>query len=126
MYQAEMCVTCLKKNQITDNYRKRLYLQSTKLEEYTDKRDADFVREADFENRQAPQRQDAEKFIVEYLRNGKRLTSELDAAACAAGISRSSLARAKTKLKQEKKLAGKSEGFGQNKAFYSYLLEQRT
>ena len=96
------------------------------LEEYTDKRDADFVREADFENRQAPQRQDAEKFIVEYLRNGKRLTSELDAAACAAGISRSSLARAKTKLRQEKKLAGKSEGFGQNKAFYSYLLEQRT
>ena len=41
-------------------------------------------------------------------------------------IKLSSLARAKTKLKQEKKLAGKSEGFGQNKAFYSYLLEQRT
>ena len=93
------------------------------LEGYTDKRDADFVREADFEGRQAPQRQDAEKFIVEYLRNGKRLTSELDEAAQAAGISRSSLARAKTKLRQEKKLAGKSEGFGQNKAFYSFLLE---
>lgn len=96
------------------------------LEGYTDKRDADFVREQDFEGRQAPQRKDAEEFILDFLRNGKRLTSELDEAAQAAGISRSSLARAKTKLRQEKKLAGKSEGFGQNKAFYSYLLEQRT
>lgn len=96
------------------------------LEEYTDRRDADFVREADFEGRQAPQRQDAEKFIVEYLKNGKRLTSELDEAARATGISKSSLARAKTKLRQNKILDTKSEGFGQNKVFYSYLLEHRT
>lgn len=96
------------------------------LEEYTDKRDADFVREADFENKQAPQRQDAEKFIMEYLRNGKRLTSELDEAAGCAGISRSSLARAKTELRKRKLLGSRSEGFGQNKAFYSYLLEQST
>mgnify|MGYP004460238707 FL=1 len=96
------------------------------LEEYTDRRDADFVREQDFEGRQAPQRQDAEQFIKDFLRGGKKPTSELDEAAQAAGISRSSLTRAKTKLRKDNVMNVKSEGFGGNKVFYSYLLDQRS
>lgn len=40
--------------------------------EYTDHQDADFVRERDFAAYQAPQRQDAEKFIIDYLKMANR------------------------------------------------------
>lgn len=90
----------------------------------SDKRDADYVGMRDYERRQAPQRADAEQFILDFLNNGKKPTAELDEAAESAGISRSSLSRAKTELRKRKKLAVKAEGFGQNKVFYSYLLTQ--
>lgn len=46
------------------------------FEEYSDKKDKDFVGERDFETRQAPQRADAERFIYEFLKNGKKPTAE--------------------------------------------------
>lgn len=88
------------------------------------KSDADFVRERDAMSYQAPQRMEAEDFITSFLRNGKKPTAELDEAAKAAGISGKSLERAKTSLRQKKMLSGKSEGFGKEKIFYSFLLEQ--
>lgn len=90
--------------------------------EYTDRRDADFVRERDFAAYQAPQRQDAEKFIIDYLKNGKQKTADLDEAAKAAGISKNTLGRAKTKLRERNILGMKSVGYGQDKAFYSFLI----
>lgn len=89
-----------------------------------EKHDADFVKERDFNSYQAPQRQDAEKFILDYLKNGKKPTAELDDAAKAAGISKSTLGRAKTKLRERGLLGGKSEGFGNNKVFYSFLIDK--
>jgi len=94
------------------------------FEEYSDKKDKDFVGERDFETRQAPQRADAERFIYEFLKNGKKPTAELDEAAKATGISKNTLNRAKTELRKRGLLGGKSEGFGNNKAFYSYLIEK--
>lgn len=94
------------------------------FEEYSDKKDKDFVLERDFNAYQAPQRADAEKFILDYLKNGKKPTAELDEAAKAAGISKNTLSRAKTKLRERGLLGGKSEGFGNNKAFYSYLIDK--
>jgi len=91
--------------------------------EYTNRHDADFVRERDFNGQQGPQRKDAEKFIVDFLKNGKKKTAELDEMAKAAGISRNTLSRAKTRLREDKILGIKSEGYGQEKAFYSYLIE---
>ena len=88
------------------------------FEEYSDKKDKDF------ETRQAPQRADAERFIYEFLKNGKKPTAELDEAAKATGISKNTLNRAKTELRKRGLLGGKSEGFGNNKAFYSYLIEK--
>lgn len=91
---------------------------------YTDRRDVDFVHERDFNAYQAPQRADAERFILDFLKNGKRPTAELDEAAKAAGISKNTLSRAKTKLRERGLLGGKSEGFGNNKTFYSYLIDK--
>lgn len=89
---------------------------------FSDKHDADYVGMRDYERRQAPQRADAEQFIIEYLNNGKKPTAELDESAEAAGISKNTLSRAKTGLRKKKILGSKAEGFGNSKVFYSYLL----
>lgn len=94
------------------------------FEGYSGKKDKDFVQERDFNIRQAPQRQDAEQFIFDFLRNGKKLTRELDEAARAAGISKNTLNRAKTELRNQKLLSWGAEGFGKDKAYYSYLIEE--
>lgn len=96
----------------------------TKMEGYTNKKDRDYVSERDFNAYQAPQRADAEQFIFNYLKNGKKPTAELDEAAKAAGISKNTLSRAKTRLRNRGLLGGKSEGFGNNKAYYSYLIDK--
>lgn len=88
---------------------------------YSDKKDQDFVRERDYNAYQAPQRQDAEKFILDFLKNGKKPTKDLDEAASAAGISKKTMERAKTQLRKKKILNISSDGFGSNKIFYSYL-----
>lgn len=93
------------------------------FEGYSDQKDIDFVRARDQQLYQAPQRQDAEQFVIDYLRHGKKPTRELDEACTAAGISKKTLERAKTSLRKKKILAGKSEGYGQGKVFYSFLLD---
>ncbi len=92
------------------------------FEEYSDKHDKDFVQERDFNSYQAPQRTDAEKFITDFLKNGKRPTRDLDEAAKAAGISNATLRRAKEQLRSKKLLGLSSEGNGKNKIFFSYLI----
>lgn len=92
------------------------------FEEYSDKHDKDFVQERDFNSYQAPQRTDAEKFIMDFLKNGKRPTRDLDEAAKAAGISNATLRRAKEQLRNRKLLGLSSEGNGKNKMFFSYLM----
>ena len=95
------------------------------FKEYCDKHDADFVKERDIATYQAPQRQNAEAFITDFLKNGKKPTAELDEAAKAAGISNATLSRAKTALRERGLMGMKSEGYGQNKAWYCYLIEQQ-
>lgn len=93
------------------------------FEEYSDKKDCDFVSEQNYNTRQAPQRADAEHFIYEFLRNGKKPTKELDKAAAEKGISKCTLNRAKKELRKRGLLGGKSEGYGNNKISYSYLID---
>lgn len=69
---------------------------------FSDKHDADYVGMRDYERRQAPQRADAEQFIIDFLNNGKKTTAELDESAEAAGISKNTLSRAKTELRKKK------------------------
>ena len=94
------------------------------FKEYCDKHDADFVKERDLLTYQAPQRQSAEAFIIDFLKNGKRPTAELDEAAKAAGITVSTLRRAKEELRNKNILGFKPEGYGQKKVYYSFLFEQ--
>ena len=89
-----------------------------------DKHDADFVKERDLSTYQAPQRHDAEKFILDYLKNGMKPTAEMDEEAKAIGISKNTLSRAKTSLRQRGELSIKSVGKGQNKVWYSYLIDK--
>lgn len=89
---------------------------------FSDKHDIDFVKERDLSSYQAPQRQDAEDFIIDFLKNGKKLTKDLDDSANAFGISKKTMERAKTELRKKGILGGKSEGFGRDKLFYSFLL----
>lgn len=93
------------------------------FDSYSDKKDKDFVQARDSDTRQAPQRQDAERFIFDFLNSGKKPTAELDEAAKAEGISNATLRRAKEQLRSRNLLGFKSEGNGKNKVFYSFLLE---
>lgn len=94
------------------------------LEGYTDLRDVDYVRERDYAGYQAPQRQEAERFIVDFLRGGKQKVADLDSAATAAGISTGTLKRAKTRLRSDKQLGIENQGYGKDKVYYAYLVEQ--
>ena len=89
---------------------------------FSDKHDADFVKECDLSAYQAPQRQNAEAFIMDFLKSGKKPTSERDEAAKAAGITSATLRRAKEELRDRQLLGLKPEGYGKNKVFYSFLL----
>lgn len=93
-------------------------------EGYTDLRDVDYVRERDYAGYQAPQRQEAERFIVDYLRGGRQKVADLDSAATAAGISTGTLKRAKTRLRNDKQLGIENQGYGKDKVYYAYLVEQ--
>lgn len=86
--------------------------------------DCDFVRQMDFETRQAPQRASAEEFIVEFLRSGKKQTADLDEAAAARGISRSTLSRAKQNMKKSGLIEYKNEGYGKDKKWFVYLVDK--
>lgn len=97
-----------------------------KFKGYSDKHDIDFVKDRDYTAYQAPQRYDAEQFICDFLKNGKKPTKDLDDAAFASGISVGTLKRAKTQLRQKGVLGGKSEGYGKNKTFFSYLIEEES
>lgn len=94
------------------------------FKDYSDKHDIDFTKERDLSVYQAPQRQDAKKFILDYLRNGKKPTADMDEVAKLSGISKKTMERAKTELRNQGVLGIKSEGYGQTKVFYSFLFDR--
>ena len=89
----------------------------------TDRKDKDFVTAVDYSTRQAPQREEAENFILEFLQDGEKEVSELDDMAAAMSIGKGTLKRAKTQLRQNRKIKTWSSGYGQGKKFYISLLD---
>ena len=77
----------------------------------TDRKDKDFVTAVDYSTRQAPQREEAENFILEFLQDGEKEISELDDMAAAMSIGKGTLKRAKTQLRQDGKIKTWSVGF---------------
>ena len=70
---------------------------------------------------QAPARDTAKEFILDYLKDGAKETSDLDEAMKAMGISIGTLKRAKADLKTDGKLEYFNEGFGPSKKYYCKL-----
>ncbi|MGM9915946.1 AAA family ATPase [Anaerotignum sp.] len=89
--------------------------------EYTDRKDKDFVTEFDYTVRQAPQREEAIEFILDFLKDGEKEVAELDATANAMNISKNALKNAKAFLRKNQKIEDRSEGYGKNKVFFISL-----
>ncbi len=88
-------------------------LDSGKIEfdSFTDKRDKEFMQAAQAATYQAPARNDAKAFILDYLKDGEKETAELDGMMKAQGVSARTLERAKAELKKEGKIVYFSRGF---------------
>ena len=96
------------------------------LKGYTKKKDKDFVTEVDYTTRQAPQREEAKEFILDFLKDGEKEVSELDAMAKAQSISANSLKNAKADLKKEGKIKYRSEGFNPKRFFVALKATEKT
>jgi len=99
----------------------RLDTGKVEFEGYTDRKDKDFVTATQAAAHQAPARDTAKEFILDYLKDGAKETSDLDEVMKAMGISIGTLKRAKADLKTDGKLEYFNEGFGPSKKYYCKL-----
>lgn len=90
---------------------------------YTEKKDKDFVTEIDYNNRQAPLKEEAKEFIIDFLQDGEKEVSELDETAAATSISKNALKNAKADLKKAEKIKIWSIGYEKDKKFFICLME---
>lgn len=89
----------------------------------SDKKDKDFVAAASQAVKQAPAREEAKEFILDFLKDGEKPVADLDEMASVMGISRNTLGRAKTELKQEKKIKMWSRGSRKEKKWFASLIQ---
>ena len=87
----------------------------------SDKKDKDFVTAAAQAVKQAPARDEAKEFILDFLKDGEKEISELDDMAKALGISQTTLRRAKEELRKENKAKTFSRGFNPKKWYMSLI-----
>ena len=87
----------------------------------SDKKDKDFVAAASQAVKQAPVREEAKEFILDFLKDGEKPVADLDEMASVTGISKCTLGRAKTELRQEKKIKMWSRGFNPKKWYMSLI-----
>lgn len=99
----------------------RLDSGKVEFEGYTDKKDKDYVTAATAATYQAPAREDAKAFILDYLKDGEKETADLDGMMKAQGISKATLERAKAELKKEGMIKYFNRGYGKEKKFYCKL-----
>lgn len=90
---------------------------------YSNKKDKDYVTEADFNTRQKPQRDEAKDFILDFLKDGEKEVAELGEVAKACGISDNALRNAKAELKKEGKIKVWSIGNQNGKKYFLRVLE---
>ena len=90
---------------------------------YTSKKDKDFVTESDYNSRQAPQKEEAKDFIIDFLKDGEKEIAELDEMAAAMSISKNAIKNAKSELKREGITKTWSLGYGKEKKYFIRLVE---
>ena len=93
---------------------------------YTQKKDKEFMTEIDYTTRQAPQREEAKEFILDFLKDGEKEVAELDEMAAAMSISKNAMKNAKSELKQEGRIKTWSIGFNPKKFFISLIATEKT
>lgn len=92
---------------------------------YTEKKDKDFVTEVDYSTRQAPQREEAKEFILDFLKDGEKEVAELDEMAKVMSISVATMKRAKADLKKEGKIRYRAVTKGDRTGFKYYVSYSR-
>lgn len=94
----------------------------------TDKKDREYVLESakpSERRREAPARDTAKKFILDYLESGEsKPYKDVEEAALAAGISKSAFRRVKCDLEREGRIEVKSSGYGKDKKYFWTLKEE--
>lgn len=98
--------------------------EGLRFKEITTKRDRDFVMENSQPARGAFALAEAQDLILAALKNGETPTAELDKRLLDAGVSVSTIKRAKKALHDAGKIAYRAEGYGPEKRFYVRLIEQ--
>ena len=89
---------------------------------YSENKDADFIKEAQY-TKAAPARDSAREFIINFLKEGEQPVKDLDEMAKAMSISSKTLRNAKEDLKNEGKIKYRQSGKGKDKVFYISLKE---
>ena len=96
----------------------------------TDKKDREYVLESakpSERRREAPARDTAKKFILDYLESGEsKPYKDVEEAALAAGISKSAFKRVKCDLEREGRIEVKNSGYGKEKKYFWTLKEEPT
>lgn len=89
---------------------------------YSNKKDRDFIMRNEQNSRQAPKKEAAKQFVLDFLRDGEKEINELNKVADIEGISKYTLRVAKEELAAEGKIQTRNEGF-KNKKYYISRIE---
>ena len=89
----------------------------------SDKKDRDFVTDANYNTRQAPAKEAAKEFILDFLKDGEKEVAELDEMASVESITKHALKDAKSELRKEGKIKSWGIGYGKEKKWFMRLVD---
>lgn len=89
----------------------------------SDKKDRDFITDANYNTRQAPAKEAAKEFILAFLKDGEKEVTELDEMARIESISKNSMKDAKSELRKDGKIKTWSLGYGKEKKWFIRLMD---
>ncbi len=92
----------------------------------SDKKDRDFITDVNYNTRQAPAKEAAKEFILDFLKDGEKEVTELDEMARVESISKNALKDAKTELRKEGRIKSWSLGFKPKKWFMRLVDDSLT
>lgn len=93
---------------------------------YSNKKDRDFIARNEQNSRQAPKKEAAKQFVLDFLRDGEKEINELNKMADIEGISKYTLRTAKEELVAEGKIQTRNEGFKNKKYYISRVQDIKT
>ena len=93
---------------------------------YSNKKDRDFIMRNEQNSRQAPKKEAAKQFVLDFLRDGEKEINELNKVADIEGISKYTLRVAKEELAAEGKIQTRNEGFKNKKYYISRMQDIMT